>query len=271
MCATRSGPDCRIMISYPNAKLNIGLDVLRKRPDGFHDLESLFIPCKDLCDTLEITEAGKFSVEIIKNGRVMDGTAPGEWDPKKDLVVKAYQLLKADFALPPVRIRLEKNIPVGAGLGGGSADAAFALMMLDEMFDLYLPYVMLEDYAAQLGSDCPFFIHNEPMFVSGRGEVLEPFDCPALDGHHIEVITPSCSVSTKEAYGGIVPALPERPLRELLALPLEQWREAGVKNDFEKTVFALHPELATMKQDLYDRGAIYASMSGSGSALFGIF
>lgn len=260
------------MISYPNAKLNIGLDVLRKRPDGFHDLESLFIPCKDLCDTLEIDQAGKFSVEIIKNGRVMDGTASGEWDPKKDLVVKAYQLLKADFALPPVRIRLEKKIPVGAGLGGGSADAAFTLMMLDEMFDLYLPYVMLEDYAAQLGSDCPFFIHNEPMFVSGRGEVLEPFEVPELAGCRIEVVTPEgVSVSTKEAYAGIVPAMPERPLRELLALPVKQWREAGVKNDFEKTVFALHPELASMKEDLYSGGAIYASMSGSGSALFGIF
>lgn len=260
------------MISHPNAKLNIGLDVLRKRPDGFHDLESLFIPCKDLCDTLEIVEAPKFSVEIIKNGRVMDGTAPGEWDPRKDLVVKAYQLLKADFALPPVHMRLEKNIPVGAGLGGGSADAAFALLMLDEMFDLYLPYVMLEDYAAQLGSDCPFFIHNRPMFVSGRGEVLEAIEVPQLEGRRIEVVTPEgVSVSTKEAYGGIVPALPEVPLRELLALPLEQWREAGVKNDFERTVFAIHPELSSMKQALYDRGAVYASMSGSGSALFGIF
>ena len=259
------------MISHPNAKLNLGLDVLRKRPDGFHDLESLFIPCKDLCDVLEIQEAKEFSIEIIKNGRVMDGSVPGEWNPKKDLVVQAYNLLKKDFFLPAVSIRLEKHIPVGAGLGGGSADAAFALRMLDEMFDLYMPYVMLEDYAAQLGSDCPFFVRNKPMFVSGRGDVLEEMEVPQLEGHRIEVVTPDISVSTKEAYAGIVPAVPQRPLRELLALPLENWREAGVKNDFESTVFALHPELARLKEELYEKGATYASMSGSGSALFGIF
>ncbi len=259
------------MISCPNPKLNIGLNVLRRRPDGFHDLESLFIPFGGLKDTLEIEPADRFSVEIVKDGRVMDGSAPGEWDPKQDLTVKAYRMLKADFDLPPVRIRLHKNIPVGAGLGGGSADAAFAVMMLDEMFDLYMPYVMLEDYAAALGSDCPFFIHNKPMFVSGRGEVLEPFDVPQLDGYTVEVLTPAVHVSTKEAYSGIRPAIPSRPLRELLALPVEQWREAGVANDFETSVFALHPELAAMKESLYERGAVYASMSGSGSALFGIF
>ncbi|MCQ2185197.1 MAG: 4-(cytidine 5'-diphospho)-2-C-methyl-D-erythritol kinase [Bacteroidales bacterium] len=260
------------MISYPNAKLNIGLDVISKRPDGFHNLESLFIPYKLMQDTLEITQAGKFSVEIIKDGRVMDGSAPGEWDPKKDLVVKAYQLLKADFSLPPVKIRLEKHIPVGAGLGGGSADAAFALMMLDEMFDLYLPYVVLEDYAAQLGSDCPFFIQNRPMFVSGRGEVLEPYDIPALDNYTIKVLClENVSVSTREAYAGITPAQPSTPLRELLQLPVEKWKDAGVKNDFEKSVFAIHPCLADLKQGLYEQGAVYAAMSGSGSAIFGIF
>lgn len=280
------------MIAYPNPKLNIGLDVLRRRDDGYHDLESLFVPYDGpsddawqgvpgpMKDVLEIEESGKFSVEIIKDGRCMDGTVPGEWDPMKDLVVKAYKLLKADFDLPPVRIHLEKNIPVGAGLGGGSADGAFALRMVDELFDLYLPYVVLEGYAAQLGSDCSFFIYNRPMFVSGRGDVLEPFDVPELfpsevssenSPYHIEVLTPALSVSTKEAYAGITPVEPATPLRELLQLPVNQWREAGVKNDFEKTVFALHPELAALKQDLYYRGAVYASMSGSGSALFGIF
>lgn len=280
------------MIAYPNPKLNIGLDVLRRREDGYHDLESLFVPYDGpsddawqgvpgpMKDVLEIGESGKFSVEIIKDGRRMDGTIPGEWDPMKDLAVKAYKLLKADFDLPPVRIHLEKNIPVGAGLGGGSADGAFALKMIDEIFDLYLPYVVLEDYAAQLGSDCPFFIYNRPMFVSGRGDVLEPFDVPELfpsdassgqKAYCIEVLTPAVSVSTKEAYAGITPAVPAKSLRELLQLPVAQWREADVKNDFEKTVFTLHPELAALKQDLYDRGAVYASMSGSGSALFGIF
>lgn len=260
------------MITYPNAKLNIGLDVIRKRPDGFHDLESLFIPYKGLTDTLEITQASKFSIEIVKNGRVMDGTAPGEWDPRKDLCAKAYQLLKADYNIPAVKIRLQKNIPVGAGLGGGSADAAFTLLMLDEMFDLYMPYELLEDYAAQIGSDCPFFIYNRPMFVSGRGEVLEEYDLPALDDYDIRVVTPEgVSVSTKQAYAGIVPAAPQTPLRELLALPVSQWRSAGVKNDFEKTVFAVYPQLADLKDQLYGQGAVYASMSGSGSALFGLF
>lgn len=280
------------MLSYPNPKLNIGLDVIRRREDGYHDLESLFVPYggpeEDIWqgvpgpmkDVLEIEESGKFSVEIIKDGRLMDGSAPGEWDPMKDLVVKAYKLLKADFDLPPVRIHLEKNIPVGAGLGGGSADGAFALRMIDEIFNLYLPYVVLEDYAVQLGSDCPFFIYNRPMFVSGRGDVLEPFDVPelfpsdassGLAAYRIEVVTPAVSVPTKEAYAGITPTVPAKSLRELLQLPVAQWREADVKNDFEKTVFILHPELAALKQDLYDRGAVYASMSGSGSALFGIF
>lgn len=260
------------MQTNPNAKLNIGLDILRKRPDGFHDLESLFIPYTGVQDSLIIEPARKFSIEIIRNGRRMDGSAPGDWDPNKDLVARAYKLLRADFDLPPVAIRLEKNIPVGAGLGGGSADCAFAIMMLDEMFDLYMPYVMLEDYAAQLGSDCPFFIHNRPMFVTGRGENLEEFDIPALDDFRVELVIPEgISVSTKEAYAGIHPAIPARSLKELLSLPVGQWREAGVKNDFEQGVFALHPELGQMKDELYERGAVYASMSGSGSALFGIF
>lgn len=257
-------------ISYPNAKINIGLDIISKRPDGYHNLESLFVPYMDLHDTLQIEESGKFKVEIIRDGRLMDGTVPGEWDPDKDLTVKAYRLLKKEFDLPPVCIHLEKGIPVGAGLGGGSADAAFALNMLSEMFDLYLPEPMLEIYAAELGSDCPFFIHNRPMFVSGRGEILEPFDVPTLDRCRISVVVPEgISVSTRDAYSGIVPSVPVMPLKEALTLPVEQWRD-HVKNDFEQSVFARYPELAAMKQSLYDDGAVYAAMSGSGSALFSL-
>lgn len=259
------------MTTYPNAKVNIGLDVLRKRPDGFHDLESLFVPYDGLKDTLEIEEASKFSIEIIRDGRVMDGSAPGEWDPRKDLTVKAYQLLKKDFELPAVRIRLEKNIPVGAGLGGGSADAAFTLVMLSEMFDLYLPEVMLEVYAAELGSDCPFFIYNRPMFVSGRGEVLEPFDVPELEHYDLRVIIPEgISVSTKEAYAGITPGMPQMPLREALSKPVGQWKDC-IKNDFEPSVFKSHPQLAGIKDEIFGSGADYAAMSGSGSAMFGLF
>ena len=267
------------MIVHPNAKLNIGLDVMRKRPDGYHDLESLFVPCPALTDVLEMVEAPKFGIEIIREGRVMDGSAQGDWDPMKDLTVQAYRLLKKECDIPPVRIRLEKRIPVGAGLGGGSADAAFALRALSEMFDLYLPDEMLEIYAAGLGSDCPFFIYNSPMFVTGRGDVLEPFDMPALDGFDIKVEIPEgVSVSTREAYAGIVPrnllstsiAGERMPLREALLMPVDRWKEF-VSNDFEKTVFSLYPEIAALKESMYVRGAVYASMSGSGSSVFGLF
>lgn len=254
----------------PNAKLNIGLNVIARRPDGYHNLESLFIPCASLVDELEIIETSKFSVEIFRDGRLMDGSAAGDWNPMKDLTVEAYKLLKKEFDLPPVHIRLDKRIPVGAGLGGGSGDAAFALRLLSEMFDLYLPDTMLEIYAAELGSDCPFFIYNSPMFVTGRGEVLEPFELPEIDAYRIEVVFPDISVSTREAYAGIVPAQADVPLRQALARPVSQWKDC-VFNDFEKTVFAAHPALADVKQSLYDKGAIYASMSGSGSAVFGLF
>lgn len=259
------------MVTHPNAKINIGLDVLNKRPDGFHNLESLFVPYYGLQDTLEITESSKFKVEIIRDGRVMDGSRPGDWDPRKDLTVKAWELLRKECGIGAVSIRLEKNIPVGAGLGGGSADAAFALVMLSEMFDLFLPDTLLEIFAAELGSDCPFFIYNRPMFVSGRGEVLEPMDVPALEGHELRVVIPEgVSVSTKEAYSGIRPAIPAMSLRDALAGDIGTWKD-NVKNDFEPTVFAAHPGLADIKQRLYNDGAVYAAMSGSGSAMFGIF
>lgn len=259
------------MISHPNAKVNIGLDILRRRSDGFHDLESLFVPYTGLTDTLEIEEASRFSIRIIKDGEQMSAATPGGWDPMKDLTVRAYQLLKKDFQLPAVSITLTKGIPVGAGLGGGSADASFALMMLSEMFDLYLPDTMLEIYAAQLGSDCPFFIYNRPMFVSGRGEVLEDYDEGVLDGFDLRVVIPEgVAVSTKEAYAGVTPAVPEVALREALGRGVEQWKGL-VKNDFEPSVFAAHPSLAAIKDKLYSEGAVYASMSGSGSAMFGIF
>jgi len=256
------------MKSYPHAKINIGLDVLRKRPDGFHDLESLFVPYYGLTDVLTIEESGKTTIEIVRGARVMDGRAEGDWDPAKDLTMKAYQLLRKDFDLPPVAISLEKRIPVGAGLGGGSADAAFALRMISEMFDLFVPDVMLEVYAAELGSDCPFFVYDCPMFVSGRGDVLEPIDLPSLAEYELEVVVPEgVSVSTKEAYSGIVPMLPEMPLRQALERPVPEWKGL-VKNDFEKTVFALHPELAEIKAGMYEDGAVYAAMSGSGSSIF---
>ena len=193
-----------------------------------------------------------------------------DWDPLKDLTARAYYLLSEDHQLPPVKIFLEKTSPVGAGLGGGSADAAFALKMLNDICALGLSEHQLADYAARLGSDCAFFIYNRPMIGEGRGEILSeyPIDLSAYD---LQVLAPEgISVSTKDAYGGIRPHLPEVPLREALTRPIELW-DGTLVNDFEETVFAKHPELAAIKRSLYDSGAVYASMSGSGSALFALY
>ena len=301
------------MITNPNVKINLGLNVLRKREDGFHDLETLFVPYFGIKDTLEIivgddfstTSAalfakynspvpasqgsvkpeGVFGVEteeaaapklvqgISEDGKLMITIAREEgvdWDPLKDLTAKAYFILAEDFKLPPVKIFLEKTSPVGAGLGGGSADAAFALKMLNELCGLELSEQKLAGYASRLGSDCAFFIYNRPMIGEGRGEVLTEWPVD-LSGYDLQVLTPAgIAVSTKDAYSGIRPHLPEVPLREALARPVEEW-DGVLVNDFEETVFAKYPELAAIKRSLYDCGAAYASMSGSGSALFALY
>ena len=296
------------MITNPNVKINLGLNVLRKREDGFHDLETLFVPYFGISDTLEIvvgddysrtsaalfTKYGKltpiktegvFGVEaeegdapkivqgISEDGKLMITIARAEgvdWDPLKDLTAKAYNILAEDFQLPPVKIFLEKTSPVGAGLGGGSADAAFALKMLNELCALELNEGQLAGYASRLGSDCAFFIYNRPMIGEGRGEVLTEYPID-LECYDLLVLTPEgISVSTKDAYGGIRPHLPEVQLREALSRPVEEW-DGILVNDFEETVFAKYPELAAIKRSLYDSGAIYASMSGSGSALFALY
>lgn len=255
------------MITHPNVKLNLGLSVIRRREDGFHDLETLFVPYTGISDTLEIVPADAFSIDILRKEGV-------DWDPQQDLTAKAYRLLEADFHIPPVHIRLTKTSPVGAGLGGGSADAAFALRMLNDLFGLSLDDGTLASYAARLGSDCAFFIYNRPMLGSGRGEILTPYDID-LSGYEIQVVVPEgIAVSTREAYGGITPRekLTEAPvaLMDALSLPVGEWKDALV-NDFEATVFKAHPELAAIKRSLYDSGAIYAAMSGSGSALFALY
>ena len=301
------------MITNPNVKINLGLNVLRKREDGFHDLETLFVPYFDINDTLEIvvgddysrTSAmlfakygsqvpasqgsvkpeGVFGVEteesaapkivqgISEDGKLMITIARAEgvdWDPLKDLTAKAYFILAEEFQMPPVKIFLEKTSPVGAGLGGGSADVAFALKMLNELCSLNLTEQQLAGYASRLGSDCAFFIYNRPMIGEGRGEQLSGYEID-LDGYDIQVITPAgIAVSTKDAYSGIRPSLPEVPLREALARPVEQW-DGVLVNDFEETVFAKYPALEAIKRSLYDTGAVYASMSGSGSALFAMY
>ena len=277
------------MITKPNVKINLGLNVLRKREDGFHDLETLFVPYFDIHDTLEIvvgddysrTSAaifGKYAPEMIEQGISEDGKLMitiarkegVDWDPLKDLTAKAYFMLAEDFKMPPVKIFLEKTSPVGAGLGGGSADAAFALKMLNELCDLGLSEADLAAYAARLGSDCAFFVYNRPMIGEGRGEILSEHAID-LSAYDLQILTPEgVAVSTKDAYAGIRPHLPEVSLREVLARPVEEW-DGLLVNDFEETVFVKYPELAAVKRSLYDSGAVYASMSGSGSALFALY
>ena len=192
-----------------------------------------------------------------------------DWDPMRDLTARAYGLLAERYKLPPMKVYLEKTSPVGAGLGGGSADAAFALKMMAELAELDLTDEELAELAARLGSDCAFFIYNRPMLGTGRGEILEPFDID-LSGYLVEVTVPEgIAVSTADAYRGIVPKVPETPLRKVLSHPVEEWKDLLV-NDFETTVFAKYPRLAEIKQSLYDDGAVYAAMSGSGSALFAL-
>lgn len=287
------------MVTHPNVKINLGLNVLRRREDGFHDLETLFVPYFGISDTLEIiagddysrTSAalfGRYAPEMIaqgisEDGRLMITIARAEgvdWDPLKDLTAKAYMILSEDYTLPPVKIFLEKTSPVGAGLGGGSSDAAFALVMLNEMFSLGISEDGLAAYAARLGSDCAFFVYNRPMVGEGRGEILTEYPLFGIDygqeggagcAYELQVLAPEgIAVSTKDAYGGIRPGLPEVPLRNVLARPVEEW-DGLLVNDFEETVFAKYPELAAIKRSLYDSGAAYASMSGSGSALFALY
>lgn len=250
------------MKTCPDVKINLGLHILRRREDGFHDLETLFLPYGGICDGLEIVEAEEFAFRPSANVT---------WD--NDLTVRAYNLLKADFDLPPVEIRLDKKSPVGAGLGSGSSDAAFTLCMLNDMFRLGLDDAALAGYAARLGSDCAFFVYNRPMFGEGRGEILTPYEID-LSGYEIRVEIPQgVSVSTKEAYSKVVPRnlLPEQmSLREALSRPVEEWKDCLV-NDFEPSVFALYPQIEALKNSMYERGAVYASMSGSGSSVFGIF
>ena len=252
------------MITYPNAKINLGLNIVEKRPDGYHNLETVFYPI-NLQDALEVNDLegeGEYALKI-------SGT-PIEGELDNNLVVKAYRLLKKDFPdMGPVNIHMYKHIPTGAGLGGGSADAAFMLKLLNEKFKLNLSTEMLEEYAAILGADCAFFIQNKPVFASGIGNIFEEINL-SLKGYYLVLIKPDIFVSTKDAFTNIIPMKPNHSLKEIIRMPVETWR-ATMKNDFEESVFKKFPEIAAIKDKLYDMGAIYASMSGSGSSVFGIF
>lgn len=252
------------MITYPNAKINLGLNIVEKRPDGYHNLETIFYPI-NLQDALEVTQLeGENEYALSVSGTPIEG------EPEDNLVVKAYRLLKQDFPdMPGIDIHMYKHIPTGAGLGGGSADAAFMIKLLNDKFKLGLTTEKMEEYAAALGADCAFFIQNKPVFATGIGNLFEPVQL-SLKGYYLVLVKPDIFVSTKDAFSLIRPKQPAQSLKEIVRMPIETWR-ATMKNDFEESVFQKFPEIAAIKDKLYDMGAVYAAMSGSGSSVFGIF
>jgi 4-diphosphocytidyl-2-C-methyl-D-erythritol kinase len=248
------------MILFPNAKINLGLNILRKRPDRFHDIETLFLPIQ-LSDILEIGHSSDF--QFIQTGITIDG------DPQNNLVVKAFKIMQRLFGLGEVTIHLHKIIPFGAGLGGGSSDAAHTLLGLNQLFSLNLTKEKMASIAAELGSDCPFFIYNCPMLGEGRGEVLTPVEL-SLSGFVLVLVKPKVEVSTVAAYSNVVPEIPELPLISMLKSDVDDWKNVVV-NGFENSVFSKYPAIEAIKEKFYQHGAAYASMSGSGSSVFGIF
>ncbi|MFI5219026.1 MAG: 4-(cytidine 5'-diphospho)-2-C-methyl-D-erythritol kinase [Bacteroidia bacterium] len=258
------------MICFPKAKINLGLNIIEKRDDGFHNIETVFYPLQ-WCDVLEVigSESGirslekKEKIEFMLSGLNVNG------DFKNNLCVKAYDLLDKEFDLSAVKIHLHKIIPMGAGLGGGSADAAFTLKLLNVIFNLKLNIDVLKNYAQQLGSDVPFFIENAPVFAHGRGELMEKINV-SLKEHFILIVKPGIHISTAEAYSNVKLNKPEKSIKEILRLPITEWKNF-LKNDFEETVFRKFPLINEIKNKMYEQGALYVSMSGSGSAVYGIF
>lgn len=253
------------MIAFPNCKINLGLHILQKRADGFHDLETVFYPLP-LRDALEIIQNNSTENSIVfsASGLLVDSK------PEDNICVKAYHLLKKDFPeLPSIKMHLHKTIPSGAGLGGGSADGAFVLLLLAKKFNLALTEAQLLSYALQLGSDCPFFIINKPAFATGRGEALQPIDLN-LSSYQFVLINPKIHINTGWAFSQIKPKKERSSLKNIIALPVTEWKH-HLQNDFEEAVFAAHPEIKNIKQQLYHQGAVYASMSGSGSTVYGLF
>lgn len=253
------------MLVFPNAKINIGLNILEKRNDGFHNIETLMIPIA-LTDEMEIKASKKKhrgEIILTTSGITIEGNL------ENNLVSKAYKSLHKDFDLPSVNLHLHKKIPIGGGLGGGSADAAFTLKALNDLFELKINDTQLENYAAELGSDCAFFIKNKPAIATGRGEKLEHFPVN-LEEYFLALVIPNTSISTKEAYSKVKPQIPPTSLKERLLYPVEKWQEV-IKNDFEKSVFLQKPIIAKTKKDLKKAGAVYSSLSGSGAAVFGLF
>lgn len=248
------------MVTFPNAKINIGLNILSRRTDGYHNLETIFYPVK-VKDVLEVIEAPKLKFE--SSGIEIPGNA------NENLCLSAYQLLKADFDIPPVYIHLHKNIPIGAGLGGGSADAAFFIKLMNDKFNLGLNDEKMENYCRKLGADCAFFIQNKPLFAYDKGDFFEPIEID-LSSYFIVLVMPPVHVSTGEAYRSVKPQLPKLSLKDLVKLPIESW-QGKINNDFEPHILNSHPQIRGVKRAMLEAGALFTLMSGSGASVFGIF
>ena len=254
------------MICFPTCKINLGLRITQKRADGFHALETVFFPIsiKDALEIIIEPETSAAPITFTSSGLAING------DPSDNLCFKAYGLLKKDYpTIPNIKMHLHKTIPMGAGLGGGSSDGAFTLVALNQLFNLEIPEQALLDYALQLGSDCPFFIINTPAFATGRGEILKPINLN-LDGYSIVIVNPGIAISTKLAFSLITPKVPDTNMEAIICEPVTSWKEKLI-NDFEQPIFNSFPELANIKETLYKKGAVYASMTGTGSTVFGIF
>ena len=254
------------MICFPTCKINLGLRITNKRADGFHALETVFFPIsiKDALEIIIEPDTNAAPITFTSSGLAING------DPSDNLCFKAYGLLKKDYpTIPNIKMHLHKTIPMGAGLGGGSADGAFTLVALNQLFNLQLSVDKLMQYALTLGSDCPFFIINTPAFATGRGEILKPINVN-LDGYRIVIVNPGIAISTKLAFSLITPKVPDTNMEAIICEPVTLWKEKLI-NDFEQPIFNSFPELANIKETLYQKGAVYASMTGTGSTVYGIF
>ncbi len=252
------------MIVFPNAKINLGLNIIEKRSDGFHNLETVFYPVKGLFDALEIIEQdGYGTVEMSFSGIEIPGNL------NDNICRKAYHLIAQNYPLRSIKVHLHKHIPIGAGLGGGSSDGAFFIKLLNEKLQLNLSFGELHHYAKQLGSDCSFFVNNKPSYATGKGDQMEQINID-LSGKFIFLVYPNIFISTPDAYAGIIPLQKSKDLENRIQLPIKEWKDT-IFNDFENSIFNKYPLLETIKNEFYKQGAVYASMSGSGSAMFGIF
>ena len=252
------------MISYPNAKINLGLNIIERRPDGYHNLNTVFYPI-NLCDQLQILPQQNKDFNLSTKGNF-----PLDCSPEENLIVRTLRLIQQLTNCNGANITLHKQVPFGAGLGSGSSDASHAAIMFNDIYQLGLTKEQLTQIVSRIGADCPFFIYNTPCFAEGIGDQLTPITIPQLSGYTLLLVKPDIHVSTKDAYHNIIPRKPHSNIKDIVQLPVTEWSNLLV-NDFESTVFSVYPQIGKIKDKLYSLGATYASMSGSGAAVFGIF